>query len=79
MLTISLASPVPIHDQLVVGLRGLIASGKLAEGDELPPVRQLAADLGICGAIFGTWMMVERARIAEVRARLDAAGASAAE
>jgi len=35
--------------------------------------------LGICGAIFGTWMMVERAKIAEVRARLDAAGASAAE
>jgi DNA-binding transcriptional regulator YhcF (GntR family) len=47
MLTISLASPVPIHDQLVAGLRGLIAAGKLAEGDELPPVRQLAADLGI--------------------------------
>jgi len=35
--------------------------------------------LGICGAMFGTWMMVERAKIAEVRARLDAAGASAAE
>ncbi|MFM7283255.1 MAG: GntR family transcriptional regulator [Planctomycetia bacterium] len=35
MLTISLASPVPIHDQLVAGLRGLIAAG------------QLAADLGI--------------------------------
>lgn len=47
MLTISLASPVPIHDQLVAGLRGLIAAGQLAEGDELPPVRQLAADLGI--------------------------------
>jgi GntR family transcriptional regulator len=47
MLTISLASPVPIHDQLVAGLRGLIAAGRLAEGDELPPVRQLAADLGI--------------------------------
>jgi len=26
MLTISLASPVPIHDQLVAGLRGLIAN-----------------------------------------------------
>ncbi|MFM9012047.1 MAG: GntR family transcriptional regulator, partial [Gemmatimonadota bacterium] len=38
---------VPIHDQLVAGLRGLIAAGQLAEGDELPPVRQLAADLGI--------------------------------
>lgn len=47
MLTISLASAAPIHDQLVAGLRGLIASGALAKGDELPPVRQLAADLGI--------------------------------
>ncbi len=47
MLTISLASSVPIHDQLVAGLRALIAEGKLAAGDELPPVRQLAADLGI--------------------------------
>jgi GntR family transcriptional regulator len=28
-------------------LRGLIAQGKLAVGDELPSVRQLAADLGI--------------------------------
>jgi GntR family transcriptional regulator len=47
MLTISLASPVPIHDQLVAGLRGLIAAGTLGKGHELPPVRQLAADLGI--------------------------------
>jgi DNA-binding transcriptional regulator YhcF (GntR family) len=47
VLSISLASPVPIHDQLVAGLRGLIAAGTLGEGDELPPVRQLAADLGI--------------------------------
>jgi DNA-binding transcriptional regulator YhcF (GntR family) len=47
MLSISLGSPVPLHDQLVGGLRGLIAAGKLAQGDELPPVRQLAADLGI--------------------------------
>jgi DNA-binding transcriptional regulator YhcF (GntR family) len=47
MLSISLASPLPIHDQLVSGLRGLIAAGTLAKGDELPPVRQLAADLGI--------------------------------
>ena len=34
--------------------------------------------LGICGAIFGTWMTVERAKISEVRARLDATDASAA-
>ena len=47
MLRISLDSPVPIHDQLVAELRRLIACGELAVGDELPPVRQLAADLGI--------------------------------
>jgi len=47
MLSITLDSPVPIHDQLVAGLRGLIATGVVGEGDELPPVRQLAADLGI--------------------------------
>lgn len=47
MLTISLSSPVPFHDQIVAGLRHLIAAGALAKGDELPPVRQLAADLGI--------------------------------
>lgn len=47
MLTVSLASPVPLHDQIVAGLRHLIAAGALTVGDELPPVRQLAADLGI--------------------------------
>jgi GntR family transcriptional regulator len=47
MIQIALDSPVPIHDQLVAGLRRLIATGAIGAGDELPPVRQLAADLGI--------------------------------
>lgn len=47
MLAISLANSVPIHDQIVGELRRLIACGQLRTGDELPPVRQLAADLGI--------------------------------
>lgn len=47
MITVSLTSPVPLHDQLVAELRRLLATGKLALGAELPPVRQLAADLGI--------------------------------
>ncbi len=47
MITVSLGSPTPLHDQLVGELRRLIATGKLAPGDELPPVRQLANDLGI--------------------------------
>lgn len=47
MISVSLTSPVPLHDQLVSELRRLLATGKLGTGDELPPVRQLANDLGI--------------------------------
>lgn len=47
MLEISLDSPIPLGDQLLAGLRRLIASGTLKPGDDLPPVRQLAADLGV--------------------------------
>ncbi|MCE9618479.1 MAG: GntR family transcriptional regulator [Planctomycetes bacterium] len=47
MLEISLDSPIPLGDQIVAGIRHLIASGQLKLGDELPPVRQLASDLGV--------------------------------
>jgi len=47
MISVSLTSEVPLHDQLVGELRRLLATGKLTTGDELPPVRQLANDLGI--------------------------------
>ncbi len=47
MIVVSLSSQVPLHDQIVAELRRLLASGKLVAGDELPPVRQLANDLGI--------------------------------
>ncbi|MFN6129487.1 MAG: GntR family transcriptional regulator [Planctomycetota bacterium] len=47
MITVSLNSSIPLQDQLVAELRRLLATGKLSIGDELPPVRQLANDLGI--------------------------------
>jgi GntR family transcriptional regulator len=47
MISISLNSPTPLHDQIVSELRRLLATGGLRVGDELPPVRQLANDLGI--------------------------------
>lgn len=47
MITISMNSTIPLHDQIVAELRRLLATGGLAIGDELPPVRQLANDLGI--------------------------------
>ena len=47
MLTIRLDSPVPIAEQIIGGIRAAIARAELGPGDELPTVRQLAADLGI--------------------------------
>src|SRR5437763_8929595 len=37
----------PIYQQVVDEIKALIAKGDLAEGVTLPPVRQLAADLGV--------------------------------
>jgi len=37
----------PIYQQIVDEIKGLIATGELAQGTFLPPVRQVAADLGV--------------------------------
>jgi GntR family transcriptional regulator len=47
ILKINVDSPVPVYRQIVDGLRHLLVSGELSPGDTLPPVRQLAADLGV--------------------------------
>lgn len=47
LLSIDTASRKPIYEQLADGLKALIARGELREGVTLPPVRQLAADLGV--------------------------------
>src|ERR1700731_1443615 len=46
-LTINTKDSRPIYQQVADGIKELIARGELAEGTLLPPVRQLAADLGI--------------------------------
>jgi GntR family transcriptional regulator len=37
----------PLYQQVADEIKGLIAAGELAEGSSLPPVRQVAADLGV--------------------------------
>jgi GntR family transcriptional regulator len=46
-ITVDEADPRPIYRQVADELRALIASGELREGAALPPVRQLASDLGV--------------------------------
>jgi len=47
LLSIDTQSRKPIYEQLADGLKALIARGDLRQGVTLPPVRQLAADLGV--------------------------------
>jgi GntR family transcriptional regulator len=47
ILRIDLDSAVPAYAQIVAQLRALLVSGELRPGQRLPPVRQLAIDLGV--------------------------------
>src|SRR5512137_2591150 len=46
-LIIDTRDPRSIYQQVADGIKELIARGELKEGAALPPVRQLAADLGV--------------------------------
>lgn len=47
ILRIDLSLPEPAYEQIVRALRTLLVNGALAAGEPLPPVRQLATDLGL--------------------------------
>ena len=46
-ITVDLAAAEPPYEQVRAQVAGLIATGQLGEGDRLPTVRALAADLGL--------------------------------
>jgi GntR family transcriptional regulator len=47
LLTVDTRDPRAIYQQVADGIKELIARGVLKEGAGLPPVRQLASDLGV--------------------------------
>lgn len=47
MVQVNFASRVPIYEQIVKGFINLASAGAMKSGDKLPPVRTLAAELGI--------------------------------
>jgi len=47
VLRIDLTDPRPIEEQIAAGIRHALAQGAVGPGQELPPVRQLAGDLGV--------------------------------
>jgi GntR family transcriptional regulator len=46
-ITIDETDRRPLYQQVVDEIKGLIARGELQEGSSLPPVRQVATDLGV--------------------------------
>ena len=69
VLQVNLNSPVPPYEQLREQIAGLIATSELKPGNRLPPVRQLAADLGLAGGtVARAYRELEQAGLIEGRA-----------
>jgi GntR family transcriptional regulator len=58
----------PVYAQLERGIRSAIATGRLAVGDRLPTVRQLAVDLRVnANTVAKVYAFLERAGVLETR------------
>jgi DNA-binding transcriptional regulator YhcF (GntR family) len=67
-LTVSADDPTPPYEQLRRQLVDLIEGGQLAEGERLPPLRQLAGDLGLAvGTVARTYRELEGAGLVRSR------------
>lgn len=68
IVAIDLKDRTPIYAQLERAIRAAIASGRLAQGDQLPTVRQLAVDLRVnANTVARVYSDLERAGVLETR------------
>ncbi|HEY8043364.1 MAG TPA: GntR family transcriptional regulator [Streptosporangiaceae bacterium] len=68
LLTVDTGDPTPPYEQLRRQLAELIQSAALAPGDRLPPLRQLAADLGLAvGTVARAYRELESAGLVSSR------------
>ena len=67
-LNIDSGHPTPLYHQLERAIRFAIATGKIAVGDQLPTVRQLAVDLRInSNTVAKVYLELERSGVVETR------------
>ena len=67
-LNIDTRHPTPLYHQLERAIRFAIATGKVAIGEQLPTVRQLAVDLRInANTVAKVYMELEREGVVETR------------
>lgn len=68
MIHLDPASAVPPTEQVRSQLAALIRAGELGEGQRLPPVRQLAGDLGLAnGTVAKAYKELESAGLVQTR------------
>ena len=69
-LHVDTSSPVPPYEQLRAQLQAMVTSGSLPEGTRLPPIRQLAGDLGLATNTVGrAYHELELEGLVETRGR----------
>jgi GntR family transcriptional regulator len=67
-LAVDPTDPLPLYAQLDRAIRAAIATGRLAPGERLPTVRQLAVDLSInANTVARVYLDLERASVVETR------------
>ena len=69
-IVIDADSAVPPYEQVRLRIAELAAGGELAAGTKLPPVRRLAADLGLAAnTVARAYRELEQAGLVETRGR----------
>ena len=69
-LRIDPGSPVPPYEQVRLRIADLAATGAMPAGTKLPPVRQLATDLGLAAnTVARAYRELEQAGLVETRGR----------
>ncbi|GIE88341.1 GntR family transcriptional regulator [Actinoplanes regularis] len=69
-ITVDHDSPVAPYEQVRLRIAALAADGTLAAGTRLPPVRQLATDLGLAAnTVARAYKELEQAGLVETRGR----------
>ena len=69
-LEVDLDSGVPVYEQIRAQIAAHVASGGLAPGDRLPPIRTLASDLGLApGTVARAFRELEAAGVVVTRRR----------
>jgi GntR family transcriptional regulator len=70
-ITVDVKSPTPPYEQIRSQIAGYVHGGLLADGDRLPTMRALAADLGVAtGTVARAYSELEAAGLVASRRRL---------